>query len=227
MTSVPLSRPTGGLAPRPPARWAALCALVALVGWAPGASASPVIRVDPASGSPGSVVTVHGSGFCGTAGCGAVEVLYSGQLAATGVRVAPDGTFRGTFRVPGGGVPGPQHITATQRLADGNELRAFASYDLVLSKGEEAERQAEANDLQGKSPDALVSEGQAHGVPLASYAASVAPSSGAPAAGAGDPVAYQKSPSRLPQAVAALVVLAGLLAAVVWWLRRPIVRAAG
>jgi hypothetical protein len=207
-------------------------ALVAL-GFAggPASAATPAITLNPGSGTPGSTVAIRGSGFCGTAGCSTVSVFFAGMPAASGLRVAANGTFAGSFRVPGGGTAGTQNVAATQTLADGNELRAFAHYELIFGKGEEAERQAEANDLAAKSPDALVSEGQPHGVPLASFAAgSTAP--GAPAgsslssppagAAAGEPA---RSASRLPLLALCGVLAGGAATALWWWLRRPLARA--
>lgn len=136
---------------------------------APGnaAAAGPAIVLDPTSGTPGSVVRISGSGFCGRPACKPVEVLFSGIPVASGIAVAADGAFRGSFRVPGGGTRGPANVAAVQSREDGYELRAFQSFDVIFGKGEEAEQQAEIRDLVARPSG----EPPLRGQPLASFLA--------------------------------------------------------
>jgi hypothetical protein len=165
-------RPAGGFARR-----SALAVLAAafLVGGGSAAFAKlpPTISLSPNSGTPGTVVTVRGKGFCDAAGCSAVSILFAGTPAADGIAVGRDGTFRGTFRVPGGGVVGQTNVTATQTEQDGYEIVAHATFDLVFGKGEEAEVQADINDIAAQPPGSPLPEKALRGVPLESAAASL------------------------------------------------------
>jgi len=95
-------------------------------------AAGPVVSVEPESGTPGQPVTVRGSGFCGAAECGTVRITVYGAPAAQGVRVSPRGTFVARARIPGGAPMGEVGLIATQRLADGSELQAFSTFELLL-----------------------------------------------------------------------------------------------
>ena len=68
-------------------------ALVALLGPPAAIASSAQISVTPVQPIPGERVTVRGSGFC-PAPCSAVTVKVDGSVAAGGVAVAPDGTFK-------------------------------------------------------------------------------------------------------------------------------------
>lgn len=142
----------------------------------------PAIVLTPGNGTPGSVVSIRGSGFCETPRCSAVRVLFAGVPAADGIAVRQDGTFRGRFKVPGGGVVGATNVTAAQTRPDGYEVTAHGTFDLVFGIGEQAEVQSYVNDLLALPSGAPIPERSRRGVPLASFApeASDAPSAASP-----------------------------------------------
>lgn len=112
---------------------AALVFLVAAAGAAaPAAAAQPRMIIAPTEGSPGTPVTIDGSGFCGQSACSTVRVLFGGVPVATDVRVSPNGTFHAEGVVPGGSPPGDIFVVATQTDASGAEIRAEGGFTLTF-----------------------------------------------------------------------------------------------
>jgi hypothetical protein len=116
-----------------------LVATLLIVSLGPGltgraaAVAEPQLTLSPAAGPPGATVTATGSGFC-AAPCPPVDVDFSGVSVATGVAVAANGSFRASFRVPGGTQGGVNTVSATQQTADGRRaLEATARFDITPS----------------------------------------------------------------------------------------------
>ncbi len=70
--------------------------------------------------STGDKVTVYGSGFCGLAGCSPVTVTVGTRVAAEGVQVGADGTFKATITITE--IPSRYVVTAFQSAADGSKL---------------------------------------------------------------------------------------------------------
>ena len=168
-----------GAARRPwPLRGAiALLGAVLVLSPAPAAAATPTVTLNPDSGGPGVKVTVHGSGFCGTASCGPVTVTMGGFQVAGDLRPDAAGAFTTRFVVPGGLSSGQIYVIAKQTYDDGNEAQAMAGFLSSPSKGEEAERKAEEAETLQQLVDP--SRPTAHrGVPVAS----AVPASGSGAA---------------------------------------------
>jgi len=85
------------------------------------------------SASTGDKVTVYGSGFCGAAGCSPVTLTVGTRVAAEGVQVGADGTFKATITITE--VPSRYIVTASQSGADGSKLADSAP--LVVPIGDE------------------------------------------------------------------------------------------
>jgi hypothetical protein len=94
------------------------------------AAGSPEIHVTPAQPTPGERVTVQGSGFC-PAPCSPVSVSVDGSVAASGVTVAPDGTFEVMVGLTP--VAGDSTISASQTDASGTVREATTSVHIVAS----------------------------------------------------------------------------------------------
>jgi hypothetical protein len=103
-------------------------------GVAPAAAAGvAAISIDPASGPPGQLVTVRGTGFCASGGCGRVRIQVSTVVVADGIRVSPGGSFRRTrVPIPGGVTPGDVAVIASQRLATGRRRETLATFEVLV-----------------------------------------------------------------------------------------------
>jgi len=133
----------------------ALIVLVVLAGAAPASSAPPqaTITLDPPDGVPGSLITVHGRGFCADKGCPGVGIEIYGVPVADGVSVTANGSFTRRVKIPGGPSGGEVGVVATQYLPDGSLASAFATFDVAVrdpdamaepgSEEEERERERE------------------------------------------------------------------------------------
>jgi len=104
--------------------------LVALVGPPVAIGATPEIHVTPAQPTPGERVTITGSGFC-PGPCSPVSVSVDGSVAATGVAVAPDGTFEVMVGLTP--VAGDSTISASQTDGGGAVREATAIVHVVAS----------------------------------------------------------------------------------------------
>jgi len=116
----------------------ALAAPALIVGLAAGSAAAALhhakILVLPSSGPPGRFVTVRGSGFCSSAKCGRVSVRIYSLLVAKGIRVSSRGTFvRRHLQIPGGTPSGEIGVIASQRLANGRQRQAAATYNVIIN----------------------------------------------------------------------------------------------
>jgi len=79
-------------------------------------------------------VTVRGSGFCASKKCGRVRIQIYTTLAAKGIRVSSRGTFvRRHVQIPGGTLSGQVGVIASQRLANGKQLGAFAVFEILIT----------------------------------------------------------------------------------------------
>lgn len=87
----------------------------------------------PASGPPGKLVTVRGSGFCAATKCGRVLIQFGSKVVARGIRVSTRGTFvRRRIQVPGGMVSGQVSVIASQRLANGRRRQTATLFELIV-----------------------------------------------------------------------------------------------
>ena len=105
-------------------------------------AATTRLTVTPPAGSPGTVVTVHGTGFCPPP-CSPVNLLISGRPMGEGHDASSAGSFTAKLLLPGGQVGGDLEIVATQTTPTGAERRASALFTYSPSKGEQTERDAE------------------------------------------------------------------------------------
>ncbi len=103
-------------------------------GAAPAAAAgAAAISVDPASGPPGQLVTVRGTGFCASGGCGRVRIQVSTVVVADGIRVSQGGSFTRTrVRIPGGVTPGDVAVIASQRLGTGRLRETLGTFEVLV-----------------------------------------------------------------------------------------------
>jgi hypothetical protein len=106
--------------------------LVGIAAPATGTGTAPKISLAPASGPPGSIVTVNGRDFCRAPGCSGVDIQIYGVPVATAVPVSASGTFTRRVKIPGGPSGGELGVIAVQQLADESEARAFTSFRIVL-----------------------------------------------------------------------------------------------
>jgi hypothetical protein len=83
----------------------------------------------------GEEVTAYGSAFCGAPGCSAVTIRIGDRIAARGVDVSPNGTFRAAVRVSE--MPGQYLVTASQQGPGASMLSDAAP--LVVAIGDAAE----------------------------------------------------------------------------------------
>lgn len=83
----------------------------------------------------GDTATAYGSGFCGVAGCSAVTLRVGDRVAARGVDVSGNGSFRTTFTVVED--PGRYTVTASQRAADGATLEDSATLVVAVTDVQE------------------------------------------------------------------------------------------
>jgi hypothetical protein len=100
----------------------------------------------------GEEVTAYGSAFCGAPGCSDVTITIGDRIAARGVDVSPNGTFRAEVRVSE--MPGQYLVTASQRGPGGSALTDTAP--LVVAIGDAAESEGPEISLRILSaPDRL------------------------------------------------------------------------
>jgi hypothetical protein len=111
----------------------ALAVVAGLTVVVPAAAMRPLIGIEPSKGAPGQTVTVRGSGFCGTPRCGRVRIQVYTTVAAKGIRVSSRGRFVRRLQIPGGPPSGQIGVIATQRLANGKQLGAFALFEIEIS----------------------------------------------------------------------------------------------
>jgi hypothetical protein len=83
----------------------------------------------------GDTATAYGSGFCGAAGCSTVTLRVGDRVAARGVDVGGNGSFRTTFTVVED--PGRYTVTASQRAADGSTLEDSATLVVAVADVEQ------------------------------------------------------------------------------------------
>jgi hypothetical protein len=95
-----------------------------LVGTIPIAGQATVVT--------GDTVRAYGSGFCGTASCSPVALRIGGRVAARGIDVGENGTFRASFTVVED--PGSYTVTASQSTSAGAVLEDSAT--LVVAIGD-------------------------------------------------------------------------------------------
>jgi hypothetical protein len=106
---------------------------VGLAFAAPAAAATPHLTLSPASGPAGTTVVARGTGFCPSP-CTAVEIDFSTLVVAPAVKVSANGTFRATFNVPDGTVPGVNNVAATQNDSTGTTRQATANFAIRPSQ---------------------------------------------------------------------------------------------
>jgi hypothetical protein len=119
--------------------------VVAALGPAVGrtaGSATPYLQLTgtiPVAGqatvASGDTATAYGSGFCGAAGCSPVTLRIGDRVAARGVDVSANGTFRAPFTVVED--PGRYTVTVSQRAADGATLEDSAPLIVAVTDVEE------------------------------------------------------------------------------------------
>jgi hypothetical protein len=80
----------------------------------------------------GDTAKAYGSSFCGAPGCSPVTLTIGARVAARGVEVSENGTFRAAFEVSED--PGRYTVTASQRAADGSTLEDSAT--LIVAVGD-------------------------------------------------------------------------------------------
>jgi hypothetical protein len=100
---------------------------------AAGSALAPRISIDPASGPPGSTVTVTGQDFCAADACSSVQIQIYGVPVTTDIAVTASGTFTAQAKIPGGPSGGEIGVIAIQEIADGSESRAFAQFQVVIA----------------------------------------------------------------------------------------------
>jgi hypothetical protein len=122
-----------------------LAVVVAALGPAVGRtarSATPYLQLTgtiPIAGqatvATGDTATAYGSGFCGAVGCSAVTLRVGDRVAAKGVDVGDNGSFRTAFTVVED--PGRYTVTASQRAADGATLEDSATLIVAVTDVEQ------------------------------------------------------------------------------------------
>jgi hypothetical protein len=137
------------------------------------------------------MVTVHGTGFCTSAGCSGIRLLLAGRPVGEPQQVTPAGTFTMKFQAPGGQIAGDLEVTAAQTASDGVEQTAVAFFTYSPSRGEETERKAEERDALTHLANPKAPKKKATGKPFTAILDNPAPSS-TPAA------APESSPSSRP-----------------------------
>ena len=95
----------------------------------------PIITLSLQDGRPGATVDVQGRGFCFDE-CSPVTLLIDGQVAASGVTVADDGTFGSAAMVPAIDAAGAVAVVALQTDSAGMELRGFGELTVTVRPDE-------------------------------------------------------------------------------------------
>jgi hypothetical protein len=99
-----------------------------LVGTVPIAGQATVVT--------GDTVRAFGSGFCGSPGCSSVILRIGARIAARGIEVGENGTFRSSFTVVED--PGRYTVTASQNSPGGGVLEDSAT--LIVGVGDVEEQ---------------------------------------------------------------------------------------
>jgi hypothetical protein len=108
-----------------------LVGLVLIMPAIPSAAAvAPQLSVSPQTGSPGTQVTVIGTGFCPTP-CSTVEIDISGRPVLRDVSVGGSGSFRATVSVPANTVAGSSTVYAVQQDSQGNLRQASTRFTIT------------------------------------------------------------------------------------------------
>jgi hypothetical protein len=135
---------------------ASLCAVLLVAANGPAVAhtaqaATPYLQLAgtiPVAGqatvASGDTARAYASGFCGAPGCSPVTLRIGERIAARGVEVSENGTFRTSFTVLED--PGRYTVTASQRAADGSMLEDSAT--LVVAVGDANELEVPAVTLR-------------------------------------------------------------------------------
>jgi hypothetical protein len=111
-----------------------------LVGTVPIAGQATVVT--------GDTVRAFGSGFCGSPGCSPVILRIGDRLAARGIEVGENGTFRAAFTVVED--PGRYTVTASQRSPGGGVLEDSATLVVAIGDVEEPGPEVTLRMLNGQ-----------------------------------------------------------------------------
>lgn len=111
-----------------------------LVGTVPIAGQATVVT--------GDTVRAFGSGFCGSPGCSPVVLRIGARIAARGIEVGENGTFRAAFTVVED--PGRYTVTASQSSPAGGVLEDSATLVVAIGDVEEQRPEVTLRLLDGR-----------------------------------------------------------------------------